>query len=113
MGRAAGAVQRTQRSRLSRRCVVDRRTAPRRAGGDSRRACLGSRMPKLEVFQSLWAMELRRPDGRERSVEESFEMVAQAGYHGMSVDLASLDVAAARKFKPLFEKHRLGCMINA
>jgi hypothetical protein len=70
-------------------------------------------MPKLEIYQSLWAMELRRPDGRERKVEESFEMVAQAGYHGMSVDLASLDVAAARKFKPLFEKHRLGCMINA
>src|SRR5437588_334729 len=36
-------------------------------------------MPKLEVFQSLWAMELRRPDGRERSHEESFEMVEAEG----------------------------------
>ena len=70
-------------------------------------------MPKLEIYQSLWAMELRRPDGRERTPEESFEMAAAAGYHGMCVDLASLDVAGARRFKPLFEQHRLGCMINA
>jgi hypothetical protein len=70
-------------------------------------------MPKLEVYQSLWAMELRRPDGRERSVEESFAMVAAAGYHGMSIDLATTDVVTARKTQPLFERHRLGCMINA
>jgi len=70
-------------------------------------------MPKLEIYQSLWAMELRRPDGRERTPEESFEMAAAAGFHGMCVDLASLDVAGARKYRPLFEKHRLGCMINA
>jgi hypothetical protein len=70
-------------------------------------------MPKLEIFQSLWAMELRRPDGRERSVEESFEMVAAAGYHGMTMDLATTDVATARKTQPLFAKHKLGCMLNA
>ncbi|HEV3177693.1 MAG TPA: sugar phosphate isomerase/epimerase [Stellaceae bacterium] len=70
-------------------------------------------MPKLEVFQSLWAMELRRPDGRERTHEESFEMVAAAGYHGMAIDLATTDVATARKNKPLFERHGLGCLINA
>ena len=70
-------------------------------------------MPKLEVYQSLWAMELRRPDGKERSPEESFAMVAGAGYHGMAIDLAFTDVAAARKNKPLFEKHGLGCLINA
>ena len=52
-------------------------------------------MPKLEVYQSLWAMELRRPDGHERKVEESFEMVAAAGYQGMSVDLASLEIGRA------------------
>jgi hypothetical protein len=70
-------------------------------------------MPRLEVYQSLWAMELRRPDGRERTPEESFEMVAKAGYHGMAIDLAFTDVAAARKNQPLFEKHGLGCLINA
>jgi len=58
-------------------------------------------MPKLEIYQSLWAMELRRPDGRERSVEQSFEMVAAAGYHGMSVDLATTDGTTARKMQQL------------
>src|SRR5262249_28741476 len=71
------------------------------------------RMPKLEVYQSLWAMELRRPDGRERTPEQSFEMVAAAGYHGMAIDLAFTDVEAARKNKPLFERYKLGCLINA
>lgn len=70
-------------------------------------------MPKLEVYQSLWAMELRRPDGKERTPEQSFEMVAAAGYHGMAIDLAFTDVDAARRNKPLFEKHGLGCLINA
>jgi len=70
-------------------------------------------MQKLVVFQSLWAMELRRPDGKERSLEESFEMVANAGYDGMAIDLGATDVATAYKARPLYEKHRLGCLINA
>src|SRR5260370_34985679 len=70
-------------------------------------------MPKLEVFQSLWAMELRRPDGRERTPEESFEMVAGAGYRGMAIDLAFTAEAAARKHKPLFDSHGLGSLTNA
>lgn len=70
-------------------------------------------MPKLEVFQSLWAMELRRPDGVERPIEESFEMVAAAGYRGMAIDLGATDMETARKTRPLFEKHGLGCLINA
>ncbi len=70
-------------------------------------------MPRLEVFQSLWAMELRRPDGIERSVEESFEMVAAAGYHGLAIDLGATDIESALKTRPLFEKHDLGCLINA
>ena len=70
-------------------------------------------MPRLEIFQSLWAMELRRPDGVERSVEESFEMVAAAGYHGMAIDLGATDMASARKTQGLFETHKLGCLINA
>jgi len=70
-------------------------------------------MPRLEVFQSLWAMELRRPDGVERAIEESFEMVAEAGYHGLAIDLGASDMATARKTRPLFEQHKLGCLINA
>jgi hypothetical protein len=70
-------------------------------------------MPELEVYQSLWAMELRRPDGKERSVEESFEMVAAAGFDGMAIDFGVTDVASARKTRPLFEKHGLGCLLIA
>jgi hypothetical protein len=70
-------------------------------------------MPGLEVFQSLWAMELRRPDGVERPIEESFEMVAEAGYRGLAIDLGATDMETARKTRPLFEKHKLGCLINA
>src|ERR1700719_4996600 len=94
-----------------------RRTTPKTSRGLRIASLRGRprrrRMPKLEVFQSLWAMELRRPDGRERTHEESFEMVAAAGYHGMAIDLATTDVATARKNKPLFERHGLGCLINA
>jgi len=70
-------------------------------------------VPRLEVFQSLWAMELRRPDGRERSIEESFEMVAAAGFDGMAIDLGVTDLESARRTRPLYERHGLGCLINA
>jgi hypothetical protein len=70
-------------------------------------------MHKLEVYQSLWAMELRRPDGKERSVEESFDMVATAGFDGMAIDFGVTDIDAALKTKPLFEKYGLGCLLIA
>ena len=46
-------------------------------------------MQRLKFFQSLWAMELRRPDGIENSPEEVFQMVADAGFEGMAIDLAA------------------------
>ncbi|MGE6782060.1 sugar phosphate isomerase/epimerase family protein [Ensifer adhaerens] len=41
-------------------------------------------MQKLLVFQSLWAMERRHPDGIERSLEENIAMVVKAGFDGIS-----------------------------
>jgi hypothetical protein len=70
-------------------------------------------MPKLEIFQSLWAMELRRPDGKERSREECFEMIAAAGYDGVAVDLGSIVMDNARACLPFVQKHGLGCIVNA
>jgi hypothetical protein len=70
-------------------------------------------MQKLEVYQSRWAMELRRPDGVERSDEEAFAMVAEAGFDGMCLDLAKSDLETIERTRPLFEQHKLGCMINA
>ena len=39
---------------------------------------------KLNVFQSLWAMERRHTDGFERSLDENIAMIAQAGFDGIS-----------------------------
>ena len=70
-------------------------------------------MQKLEVFQSLWAMELRRPGRPERPVEENFAMVAGAGYHGLCLDPSVEEIPQTRELRSLFEKYGLKCMINA
>ena len=62
---------------------------------------------KLEVFQSIWAMEQRRPDGVEWSMEEKFRKVAEAGYDGMSIDMASRDIPTVEEAKPLFREFGL------
>lgn len=64
-------------------------------------------MQKLEVFQSIWAMERRRPDGLEWSMAEKFRMVAEAGYDGMSIDMASRDIPTLEEAKPLLADHGL------
>ena len=65
------------------------------------------------VYQSRWAMEVRQPGKPERSDEEAFSMVAEAGFGGMCLDLGASDMDAALATLPLFEKYRLRCMINA
>src|SRR5258708_36554168 len=70
-------------------------------------------MEKLEVYQSLWAMELRRPDGKERPLEESFEMVAAAGFDGMAIDLGAAGLPIVLKARPLLERYGLGCILIA
>ena len=42
-------------------------------------------MQKLLVYQSLWAMERRRPDGLEWSLQEKLEMIRAAGFDGAGV----------------------------
>jgi len=39
---------------------------------------------RLVVFQSLWSMERRHSDGWERSLEENVQMIAVAGFDGVS-----------------------------
>ncbi len=70
-------------------------------------------MQRLDVYQSLWAMELRRPDGLEWPLEKKFEMCRAAGYDGLAIDLVDTDIAATRVMRPLYEAYRLGCIINA
>lgn len=70
-------------------------------------------MQKLEVYQSLWGMELRNPNVAERSREEAFAMVADAGFDGMCLDPSVAEIETNFALKPLFDEHGLGCMINA
>ena len=42
-------------------------------------------MQKLLVYQSLWAMERRRPDGLEWSLQEKLSMIRDAGFDGCGV----------------------------
>jgi len=67
-------------------------------------------MQTLEVFQSMWAMERRRPDGLEWSLEEKLEMIAAAGYDG--VDVVASDPIAGR-IGPLLERHGLAATVTA
>lgn len=70
-------------------------------------------MQKLEVFQSLWAMELRQPGLPERPMEENFRMAAEAGYHGLCIDPAVSEIDEFLKLKPLYRDYGLKCMVNA
>lgn len=70
-------------------------------------------MPKLEFFQSLWAMERRLPGVPEPAVEEHFRRVAEAGYDGLCLDPAASEAEECQKLKPLFDENGLACMINA
>ena len=68
---------------------------------------------KLEVFQSLWAMELRRPGVPERPLEDNFRLAAEAGYHGLCIDPAVHEIEDCRKLAPLYREYGLRCMVNA
>lgn len=70
-------------------------------------------MQRLEIYQSLWAMELRRPGCTEPNPAESFAKIAAAGYDGVCLDPAVEEIAECLALRPLYRKHDLGCMINA
>ncbi|MDG2374976.1 MAG: hypothetical protein P8M18_01370 [Woeseiaceae bacterium] len=70
-------------------------------------------MQSLKIYQSLWAMELRSPDRPERSHEESFRMVAEAGYDGICLDPSVSEIPQTLELKPLFEEQGLEVMVNA
>ena len=70
-------------------------------------------MQKLKVYQSLWAMELRGPDGFEHSDETRFQMIADAGFTGVCLDPNADEIQENLARKSLFEKHGLECMVNA
>ena len=58
-------------------------------------------------------MELRSPHVPERTAEQSFQMVADAGFDGMCIDPSVPEILKMRPLKALFGEHQLGCMVNA
>jgi hypothetical protein len=69
-------------------------------------------MQKLAVYQSLWGMELRHPHKAERSHEENFAMVADAGFQGMCLDPSIDDLDYYANTAPLFGQYNLDSMVN-
>ncbi len=69
-------------------------------------------MQKLEVFQSLWGMELKHPTLPERSHEQNFAMAAEAGFAGICLDPNTDELPYYRETVPLFEKYGLKSMVN-
>ncbi len=63
-------------------------------------------MPQtLAVYQSLWAMERRRPDGAEWELETQLEMIRDAGFDGAGVRF--VDPAFARRVTGFLRAHGL------
>ena len=60
-------------------------------------------MQKLLVYQSLWAMERRRPDGQEWSLEEKLELIRDAGFDGAGVRF--FDYAYAKEVTDFLRAH--------
>jgi hypothetical protein len=68
---------------------------------------------KLKIYQSLWGMQLRSPHAEERSDEQSFAMIADAGFDGVCLDPAVDEIPANLDKIDLFRQFDLGCMVNA
>ncbi len=58
----------------------------------------------LQVFQSLWAMQPHDGSGRQLRLDEICEMVAEAGFDGVAIDLGAADAATATAIRPFLEK---------
>jgi hypothetical protein len=59
-------------------------------------------MQQILFLQSLWAMERRQPDGRERSLDENVDLILDAGFDGVSMSFTDIDRArrAGELLKP-------------
>ena len=68
-------------------------------------------MQRLLVFQSLWAMERRRPDGLEWPLDEKIRLIAAAGFDGASIDFGNAEYA--RTVTALLRDHGLQWQVEA
>ena len=68
---------------------------------------------RLEIYQSLWAMEQRAPGVPEAPAAEHFQRIKAAGYAGVCIDPNVEEINDALALAPLFKDHQLSCMVNA
>ncbi len=67
----------------------------------------------LHVYTSLWALQPHDPSGVKLPFDQVCEMVAEAGFHGMAIDLGASDVATAHAVRPHMEANNLTPLIVA
>ncbi|MDX8346541.1 sugar phosphate isomerase/epimerase [Cognatiyoonia sp. IB215446] len=70
-------------------------------------------MRRLQVYTSLWAMQPHDQTGVKLPLDQVCEMVAQAGFDGMAIDLGASDIAVANAVRPHMEAHGLTPLIVA
>ncbi|WP_181702093.1 sugar phosphate isomerase/epimerase family protein [Chthonobacter albigriseus] len=70
-------------------------------------------MQRLRIYQSLWAAEHGRPGVPPEPLEEIFNRVKAAGYHGLAIDLGVAPVEAARVAVPHYARTGLGGLVTA
>ena len=69
----------------------------------------GTAERKLLVYQSTWAMERRRPDGVEWPLDRQLEMIRDAGFDGVAMDVQA-DLDYARTVDEFLRAHGMSCM---
>lgn len=67
----------------------------------------------LHVYQSLWAMRPHDARGETLPLGAICDKVAEAGYHGLAIDLGADDVAVAHEIRPHLERTGLVPLIVA
>ena len=70
-------------------------------------------MQQLRIYQSLWAMEQRRPGVKEKPLDEQFEEIRSAGFVGVCIDPSVAEIDDYKDVGSLCEKFDMGCMVNA
>ena len=70
-------------------------------------------MRHLKIYTSLWAMQPHDQTGVKLPYDQVCDMVAEAGYDGMALDLGAGDVAQAREVQPLMQAVGLTPLIVA
>ncbi len=70
-------------------------------------------MTRLQVFQSLWAMQPWNPAGESPPLDQVAALVAEAGFDGLAIDLGAADIATAHAIRPHLEREGLTPLIVA